>query len=229
MGSRPSLNLVCGITDLEVDDYNIIDPRYTKSDISIDEMFETCPPIPPKDEQGEWLDIRLGTETLESAKKNKPSSRTYQPKDGYELIDFDPEFGVSSAIGYKVDNVDSQTILYAMASIFPTFEHPKVIELFSIPLDEDYEAKRYLGQWLEETNQSFDQGWEWLKSIDENDLDYRSNIYLKQANRIGNNQNYQFFNLTIESYTICAEYLLRWIGLDVKREDMKLFLHYKWS
>lgn len=232
MSQRPHLSLLCGITDLQVDNLKIIDPRYKSTNsLPLYDFLETYPPIPQKDDKGEWLDIRLGLEDLQDGTRDNLASNKYQVKDGFELIEFDPEFGVNSAIGYIIEDSGCRLILYALASIFPEVQTPSVIVLESMSLSMDVSADaRYLKRYLTENKVTFDLGYDSLKEIEQKDqLSHSTNLMLRKATQIKNEQNYQFFDLTFLSYAICAEYLFKWIGLNVSRENMRLFLYYKWS
>jgi hypothetical protein len=225
---RPHLNLLCGITNIQgtYADCNINDPRYT-SETNIIDLWETQPPIPKEDEEGDWLDIKCGIEDYDAPGGHRNRTNVYQPKYLYELLDFNPEFGVPSVIGYIIDDDCSQAILYALASLYPQVEDEGVMLMESMPLSKDYsEGARYLQRRLTEYDQTID---EFLAETEHAELTYSMNLMLTKARQIKAGQNYKSFMLTFPSYAIVAEYLFKYVGLSVPREDMRLFLHYYWA
>lgn len=228
MSVRPHLNLLCGITDLQSTDadFNITDPRYN-SKTNIIDLWETYPPIPEKDEEGEWLDIKLGIEDYDAPGGRKNRTNVYQPKYLSELLDFDPEFGVPSVIGFIIDGIDSRDILYALASVYSQADEPGVIPMEIRPLERDGTPGAYLlRRYLEKHSMTLD---EYLAEWKDDPQDYHVNLMLTKARQIKAGQNYKIQSLTFPSHAIVAEYLFKYIGLSVPREDMRLFLHHYWA
>ncbi len=228
MSTRPHLSLLCGITDLQSTDadHNITDPRYN-SKTNIIDLWETYPPIPAKDEEGDWLDIKLGVEDYDAPGGRNNRTNVYQPKYLSELLDFDPECGVPSVIGFIVDGMFSRDILYALASVYPQADEPGIISMETRPLERDFtDGGMYLRRHLEEHNQTID---EFLAENQDNDNTYGMHLMLTKARQIKAGQNYKIQALTFPSHAIVAEYLFKYVGLSVPREDMRLFLHHYWA
>lgn len=228
MSMRPHFNLLCGITDLQSADADctIKDPRYTPKTNIID-LWETYPPIPDEDAEGEWLDIKLGIEDYDApgGRRNRPN--VYQPKYLYELLDFDPECGVPSVIGFIIDGMASRDILYAMASVYSQADEPGIILMETRSLERDStDGGMYLRRCLEEHNCTID---EFLAENRDKDDTYGMHLMLTKARQIKAGQNYKVMGLTFPSHAIVAEYLFKHVGLSVPREDMRLFLHHYWA
>ena len=228
MSMRPNLKLLCGITDLQRTDanHNIWDPRYD-SKTNILDLWETRPPIPKEDKDGDWLDIKCGIEDIDAPGGRNNRTNDYHSKDLYDLLDFDPEFGVPSVIGYVIDDECSRSILYALASLYPQLEEAGIMMMESMPLDkDDSSGSYYLRRHLIEHGQTID---EFLLENRDIEPDYKMNLMLTKAGQIKFGQNYKSFGVSFLGYTIVAQYLFDYVGLTVAREEMKLFLHHYWA
>lgn len=228
MSTRPHLKLLCGITDLQGADANlgITDPRYT-SKTNIIDLWETRPPIPKEDDDGDWLDIKLGIEDLDAPGGRRNVTNVYQPKYLYELLDFTPEFGVPSVIGFIIDSMANRDILYALASVDAQADEAGIIPMEIRPLERDFTSGGHLlRRYLEKHSLTLD---EYLAEWKDAPLDYHVNLMLTKAKQIKAGQNYKVLGLTFPSHAIVAEYLFKYIGLSVPRKDMRLFLHYYWA
>lgn len=191
------------------------------------DLWETYPPIPKLDEEGDWLDIKCGIEDVNASGGRKNRTNVYQPKYLFELLDFDPEFGVPSVIGYIIDGMANQDILYALASVYPQADEPGVILMATRPLERDFtDGGMYLRRHLEKHSQTID---EFLVENRDKDDTYGMHLMLTKAWQIKAGQNYKVMGLTFPSHAIVAEYLFNYIGLSVPREDMRLFLHHYWA
>lgn len=220
MGIRPHIELICGINDLQTKDYQIVDARFSG----------------PKG----WSENVLDHSDLDSilkdaeAKKSDLSRSEWQTvmnariirdaiadKDNYDLISWDPEYGLPNVIGYVVDDLYATDLAYALAVSFGQ-ENPCAIEL------PKYEIKDTIP------------GVTLLPAIEHAKAEGKSLFSIRNVLRLDPIR-YHLTNIRMGwmykgladsmaiMYVPVASYLFKKFGLKVPPRDLKLMIYCYWS
>lgn len=221
MSISPYLSVIVGIGNLQTSGFKITDPRWDQSKPEY-WWLDKCPPLPSRHSEENY--INLSDSERRIALRNdaiihhitcpKVPQGIPTPREGSDLIEWNSEYGCPEVMGYQLDSAYSKTWLYGLASVFPKFQQKGWRYLPSIPLEEDKSIEAHLvrlhqrGEILSDTA---------LYQVQ------------KKLKLIKNGWNYPYFSCGVEQHMAAACYLLNWIGLQVKEEELKLILYWKWS
>lgn len=243
MGIRPGLSLVCGINNLRVRQGKIVDSRFSPKFPKPDRWAGEFPPLPGAATGG--LADEFTTAMFESIFL-KPDGRKLT---GEELVFWNPEFA-PRLIGYTVDEDEyGRDLLYGLAACFPRFKNGFVMPVPSLPLAQarnseahkirrlmyrhaprlalcDWEGEKYPRMVWPEIEPGYYLN---LKEADSHERD-RIRRLATAWKMMKNGQNPDLFGLiAMESMVEAADYILKWIGLDVPKSELKLYLVLSWS
>lgn len=226
MGIRPSMVLVCGITDLRVRDYEITDLRYTGPRAW---EWGDSVPLPTKPDNLDSLSLeerkRL-SDILHRLGDWDMDSRCWVGKNYENVLTYgNGEYSVAGVVGYIVDKLPyANDCLYALALLYPKFAKCGFEYLPQVPLEEDCSQGAGWLKFLRE------QGEDWLRErFSENEFSSIQNQAKVKEERLTYGWNYCWFGDYINMYANATLYLFETIGLKVAREKLKLFLYWKWS
>lgn len=226
MGIRPSMSLVCGITDLRVRDYEITDLRYAGppawewgESVSLPEKPNDHDVLPfeKKMELGDILN-HLGDWN--------ENNQCYIGKSYVDVLTYgNGEYSVAGVIGYIVDKLPyANKCLYALALLHPKFTECGFEYLSQVPLEED---RGQYASWLKLFQE---QGEEWLRDRStESEFSSIQNQAKVKEERLTHGWNYCWFGDYMSMYVNATMHLFKTIGLKVEREKLRLFLYWKWS
>ena len=253
MGIRPHAYLICGVNDVQTKNLEIVDPRYTPvNDLPWVDLMEESPPLP------DLITETDSDEAWERSMDNTLIRATLENQDGsilrgYELIAFDTEFGVPTAMGYIVSEAPyDHDVTWAIASIYPELKESKVIPIptytktmtravdsgrrwfrhcsKNMPHIErvEYDGQTYTRQaWPDMEFGRYAELAELRKTNSR--VNYNIRDLIRHVKAIKNGQVPHTFYHGMEGYLTVAHYVLNWAGMKIDREELRLYLYFQWS
>lgn len=218
MGIRPSMQLRVGLTDLNIEKYDIADHRWTLAD-DWREMRLTIPPEPDMDDLSEdgfqqfntWIAAKhfLGDEG----------------KEAWEAVEWrSSDGGIGSCIGINVAEIDyANDCLYVLALMDKRFMRSGFWEIPSLSLEEDESHDGAMLKYLLEMQPD---KYENIQNLPKEQ--YGTAARKKRV--IEDGHNYPFFSMSFSMWLDTAFYILHdCLGMKIERKDLKLYLYWEWS
>lgn len=225
MTIRPHMQVICGIPSLCVRKGRIIDPRYQPSQETLQMVGrledwlwqELDVPLPPL--QGELPAHPCHSEEIEE--NQTATLRRFlcdddgRPRKGDQMLYWNTEWASSRLIGFKLpETVYATDVVWALVSRHKAYQRSGVHLLPSAPLDPLYE--RALRQ--------FQSG---VRSPRSEPRIFRT---INRAKNLAcNGQYYPYFVDLVPDYLLVASWLFAWVGLHIRRRDLRLMLSVVWN
>jgi hypothetical protein len=213
------MQLIMGICNLKVEDYKIVDPRWTLDNDGW-ECFSSIE-VPQLEISDDETTVNMPDEEF-AAMMKAITVNLYLgdvDKKAEDFVEWEPEYGCKELIGVRVgDEVGyDNSCLYALPAIFPdNFDNPRSQYWLvpSVPLEKDRSCE------AEEIRRVIRQG--------------KDPAELKLTRRkwglIQNEQNCAPFVVEMGSWLDLAEYvLIDCLKMKITRDDLRLMLYFKWS
>jgi hypothetical protein len=251
MGIRPSIKLLCGITDLKTENYRITDPRWQPAsgldypDFG-DSLDRVVLPVLEdydkstflkNDEVGNFNRPKFLKFMRMSTIKEMLSEPDDTPKEWYKLVQWSAEFGNSHVIGYIIDELPYASHLsYALAGILGNSEliggaEPGFQFLQSLNDPEKlYYTKRIYYEICQKAAANPEMRtikyWRNVKPGDKKILGDINRFKLLWKN----GWLYPAFSDEMRlNFAIVTSYLFNQLGLRVRMRDLKLLIYWEWS
>lgn len=225
MTIRPHMQVIYGIRTLRVRRGRVIDPRYQPSQETLRTvgrleawLWQECD-VPLLPLQGELVALPCRSEEIEANQAATLgrflSDEDGRPRRGNQVLYWNTERASPRLIGFKLpDTIFANDVLWALVSRHPAYQRTGAHLLPSAPLAPFYE--RALRQ---------------FRSGARNPRSEPKIFHTVNRAKIlaRNGQHYPYFEDLVPDYLVVTSWLFAWVGLRVRRRDLRLMLSVVWN